>query len=271
MVDIITKSPVKKKEEVFLDFYLGDTPEEAEATFRNFSKLLNIMSNGYSMWSGIDKEDLFGTALVGLARAKRDFNPVRSDNFKTFAIYKIKNALNDYYRENKTIVSIPSYVKTAHGYINNIKFLLGKYYLTNPIDIVHAGEIEDKNITSNDIIECNKFFKKLKRLSKNVNIPYQKIIDRSEYIPTAISFEDEETSQEEVFNRERQLIDAALLVDKLKDDMTEIELSIAEGIMSGKTYKEIGNTQQPQRSAPWVKQRLDKMRSRFRDKLKEGL
>ena len=127
MVDIITKSPVKKKEEVFLDYYLGDTPEEAEDLFKSFSRLLNIISKAYSVWTGMDKEDLFGTALVGLARAKRDFDPKRSDNFKTFAIYKIKNALNSYYRENKTIVNIPSYVKTANGYINGIKFILSRY------------------------------------------------------------------------------------------------------------------------------------------------
>ena len=270
MVDITTKSPVKKKEEVFLDFYLGETLEEAESVFHDFSKLLNIMSNGYSMWSGIDKEDLFGTALVGLARAKRDFDPARSDNFKTFAIYKIKNALNDCYRENKTIVSIPSYVKTANTYINNIKFLLSKYSF-NPSGIISSGKIENKLMTANDETECNKFLKKLKRLSKNVNIPYQRIIDRSEYIPTAISFDDEDTSQEEIFIRERQLVDAALLVDKLKDNMTDVELSIAESIMANKTYKEIGEAQTPKRSAPWVKQKLDKMKDRFKNKLKGEL
>ena len=270
MVDIITKSHVKKKEEVFLDYYLGDTPEEAETIFHDFSKLLNIMSNGYSMWSGIDKEDLFGTALIGLARAKRDFDPARSDNFKTFAIYKIKNALNDYYRENKTIVNIPSYVKTAHGYINGIKSLLNKYSF-NPADIINSGKVENGLMTTNDEIECNKFIKKLNRLSKNVNIPYQKIINRSEYVPTAISFDDENTSQEEVFIRERQLVDAALFVDKLKDDMTDVELSIAEGIMTNKTYKEIGEAQTPKKSAPWVKQKLDKMKGKFKDKLKGEL
>jgi len=270
MIDIITKSPVKKKEEVFLDYYLGETPEEAEAIFNDFSKLLNIMARAYSMWSGIDKEDLFGTALVGLARAKRDFDPGRSDNFKTFAVYKIKNALNDYYRENKTIVSIPSYVKTAHGYINSIKFVLSKYNI-NQQDIVSNRKINDEVVTKNDKVKCDSFFRKLKRLSKNVNIPYQKIIDRSEYIPSAVSFDEEETSQEEVFIREKQLMAAALLVSKLKDYMTETELSIAESIMANKTYKEIGEMQIPTKSAPWVKQKLDKMRDRFKDKLKRGL
>jgi len=270
MVDIITKSSVKRKEEPFLDYYLGETSEEAEAVFYDFSKLLNIMSNGYSMWSGIDKEDLFGAALLGLARAKRDFDPARSDNFKIFAIYKIKNALNDYYRENKTIVSIPSYVKTANTYINGIKFLLSKYSF-DPSNIINDGKIEAEFMTANDKVECNKLLKKLKRLSKNVNIPYQRIIDRSEYIPTAISFDDEDTSQEEVFIREKQLMDAALLVSKLKDDMTEVELSIAEGVMANRTYKEIGYDQMPKKSGAWVKQKLDKMRDRFKNQLKEGL
>ncbi|TET61112.1 MAG: hypothetical protein E3J47_05760 [Candidatus Stahlbacteria bacterium] len=270
MVDIITQSPVKKKEEVFLDYYLGETPEEAEAVFSDFSKLLNIMAGGYSMWSGIDKEDLFGTALIGLARAKRDFDHTRSDNFKTFAIYKIKNALNDYYRENRTIVSIPSYVKTANVYINGIKFILSKYNIDSQ-DVLLSGEVNNEAVTKNDKAECNKFFKKLKRLSKNINIPYERIIDRSEHIPTAVSLDEDEISQEEVFLREKQLVAAALLVSKLKDYMTETELSIAEGIMANKTYKEIGYEQIPKRTGPWVKQQIDKMRDRFKDELKEGL
>ncbi|RLI66038.1 MAG: hypothetical protein DRO67_01790, partial [Candidatus Asgardarchaeum californiense] len=64
---------------------------------------------------------------------------------------------------------------------------------------------------------------------------------------------------------------AAFLVSKLKDYMNETELSIAEGIMTNKTYKEIGNAQIPSKSASWVKQQLDKMKNKFKHKLKEGL
>ena len=112
------------EKEIFLDYFLGSTPEEAEEVFYEFSDTLNTITKSYHNWSRLDKGDLFGTALVGLARAKRDFDPLRSDNFKAFVILKVKNALNEYYRRNKTAVSIPSYVRIANSYINNIKFVL---------------------------------------------------------------------------------------------------------------------------------------------------
>ena len=272
-INIISKTTGKVEKEIFLDYFLGSTPEEAEEVFYEFSGTLNAITKSYHNWSRLDKGDLFGTALVGLARAKRDFDPSRSDNFKAFVVLKVKNALNEYYRRNRTAVSIPSYVRIANSYINSIKFVLESHDIV-PKDIqtvLKNGELNKSiKMDAKSKEKCIKSIDKLKRLSTNTNIPYQKILERSEYIPSGVSFDDT-ISQDELFRRECQVIEAALLVSRLKDYMTDAELSIAEGIMTGKTYAEIGGLQKPHRSAAWVRIQLDKMRSKFERKLGDGL
>ena len=96
-IDIVSTKPVDEEQETFLPYYLGDTPEDAEETYSSFSGLLGIMANAYSTFSKDDLEDYFGEAVRGLARAKRDWDPTRGGcQFKTFAILKIKNALNEF-------------------------------------------------------------------------------------------------------------------------------------------------------------------------------
>lgn len=271
-INIVSKT-TKVEKEVFLDYFLGSTPEEAEEVFYEFSDVLNTITKSYHSWSGLDKGDLFGTALVGLARAKRDFDPLRSDNFKVFVTFKVKNALNEYYRHNRTAVSIPSYVRIANSYINSIKLVLESRDIV-PKDIqtvLKNGELNKSiKIDAKGREKCIENIDKLKRLSVNTNIPYRKILERSEYIPSGVSFDDT-ISQDELFKRECQITEAALIVSKLKDYMTDAELLIAEGIMTGKTYAEIGGLQKPHRTAAWVKVQLNKMRSKFKKKLGSGL
>jgi len=268
--NIISQTPVDDKSEVFLDYFLADTQEEAEEVYQKFAGLLNIVATSYARWSGIDKGDLFGTGLTGLARAVRDFDESRGGKFKTFAMFKIKNALNEHCRRFKAVVTVPSYVRTANTYITNIKGLLEGYSVgLNGIDeALYAGGVwilEDKKAILMAEADRNRIkseFKKLKRLAEHSKIAYHILVDRSQYVPSDMRY-DETMTQEDLYDREKQRVAAALSVSKLKDHMSDLELSIAEGIMEGRTYEEIGNSVEPKRSAVWVRQNLDKMRAKF--------
>lgn len=264
-LDIITKSPVDEKEE-FLSYYLGNTPEEAEKTFEEFSSLLNRIAGSHAKLTGLDKGDLFGTALTGLAKAKRDFDPSRSDNFRSFAMFKIKSALNEFYRKNKTIVSIPAYVKTANNYINAIKFILRGCSMEDVQEVLYNGQLE-KGLPIVQIEACGKYLRQLKKLAKNVKVPYQRLVSRSEYVPSEVVFCDGGDVTKEWFARERELLAAAIFVSKLKDRMTDDELYVAEGVMDGKGYVEIGGTHYPRRSVAWVRLQLDNMREKFLEEI----
>jgi len=244
--DVVSHTPVEDGE-TFLEYFLGDTQEEAESLYHEFEERLNRIATSYAIWSGLDKGDLFGTGITGLARAARDFDPDRGGKFDVYAMRLIKNAMNEFCRIYKGVITVPVYVRAAHMHIKNIKGLL-EGYAVDPYDISEAlrtgGLASNIYLANKDWERIDLEFEKLKSVCKNFNIKYHNLIKQAEYIPTEVSF-DERMTQEEIHERNNQVIAAALIVSKLKDHMTDVELAIAEGIMEGLTYDEIGKSLEP--------------------------
>lgn len=261
--DVVSHTPVEDSE-TFLEYFLGDTQEEAESLYLKFEDRLNYMASSYAMWSGLDKGDLFGTGLTGLARAARDFDPDRGGSFDGYAARLIKNAMNEFCRIYKGIITVPIYVRTAHTHIKNIKGLLEGYNV-DPYDIsecLHNGSVPSSvRLAHKDWERIDLEFEKLNGVCKNYNIKYHNLIKQAEHIPTEVSF-DERMTQEEIHERNNRLIAAALMVSKLKDHMTDRELLVAEGIMSGMTYEEIGDSLGVSKAR--IRQILDEMKEKFK-------
>ena len=89
-----------------------------------FNKFMNRISSAYSCITNIDKHELFGEANVALIKSLNDFDNTRSISFDTYAKYIIVDALNEYVRQNKVIVSVPKYIARANQIINRIKKLI---------------------------------------------------------------------------------------------------------------------------------------------------
>lgn len=273
-IDIISTTPVEERKEIFLPYYLGATLEEAEEVHLLFSGLINIMSESYSRNTDVSKEDYFADAITGLARAKRDWDPTRGGcKFKTFAIIKIKNALNECCRKNSSIVNIPYYVRTAHTYITNIKTILEGYGIhTRSIrSVLKEGRLP-KHLQFNEVDyqRAEGELRKLENLARNSGVRLRNLVKRAEFVPSDMAY-DESMTQEEMYSRERQRLAAALIVSKLEDLMTSDELYVAQGIMAGHSYMEIGYNRDPKRSIAWVQNKIEKMREKFKTKIKEGL
>ena len=274
-IDIVSTTPVDSGQEIFLPYYLGETPEEAEETYSEFSWLMGVMASSYAKNTGTSVEDFFGEAITGLARAKRDWDPTRGGcKFKTFAILKMKNALNESCRKHGSIVTVPYYVRTAHTYITNVKTILEGYGMT-PQNVRKYALITGimpwlHDLPKSEMERVQEELDKLKRLAKNSKVKYKTLIERGEFIPSDMTY-DESMSQEELFKREQRRLAAALMVSKLEDHMTYEELHVARGIMAGHSYGEIGRTHDPKRSIAWVLSVVNKMRDKFKAKLKEGL
>ena len=268
--DVISSSPVE--DELFLEYFLGNSLEEAEELYLNYENSLNYMASSYAMWAGLDKGDLFGAGLTGLARAVRDFDPNRGGRFHNFAVRKIKNAMNEHCRVYKGVITVPVYIRTAHTHIRNIKGLLEAY----AVDPYEISECLAKGYVSSNIYlvkadwkRIDSEFEKLENVAKNFNIKYDTLIEQAEFIPTELSF-DESMTQEEMHERNNRLVGAALLVSKLKDHMTDQELFIADSIMEGKTYEEIGDEMNPPVSKARVKQILNEMKDKFKKLMGES-
>jgi hypothetical protein len=71
--DVISKGKVKVPE-AMPKFFLSDNKEEAEKIYEDFKDLINILAYNYARYSGLDKADIFGEALIGLGRAYRDWD-----------------------------------------------------------------------------------------------------------------------------------------------------------------------------------------------------
>ncbi len=264
--DIIKESQIEAYEE-FPKHFLADTLEEAEGLYKEYHKLLNIISYNYSSASKIDKGDLFGEALVGLARAKRDYEEDRGAKFKTFALYKIKTALNEYVRKNSMSITVPAYIRNANRHLEALKSIFN--FCNIDENILHESFEGDKFKFFYSIVNEGGFGKlgeKAKNLFGNItkaasraNISAKELVKRAEFVPTDVEYDDYLNSSDIIKTEEDRLL-MALFVENIKPYMTATQLTIAEYIMDGeKTYKEIGK--EFGHSDAWVRQELDKLRN----------
>jgi len=254
--DIVKKSTVHTYEE-FPKHFLADSMEKAEGLYQEFARTLNQMAGKYSMASGLDKADLFGEALVGLARASRDFDPTRSEKFRTFALYKIKDALEEYTRNFSTPVALPAYLKKSQRLMYRLVGLLH----SKGISEEDIQDILDGNIDKVPDRQCLVLQRYLVSAAERAGISLPVLIERIDNLPRGSS----NTEDVEASDRFEEKLYAKLVVDGLKGYMTEKEIEIAELIMEGKTFEEIGR--RFDRSDAWVAQQLDKMRTRLKKKM----
>lgn len=264
-IDLISSTPLEESED-FLSYYLGDTQEDAEETYTSFAPFLNMISSSYSNLTGIDAGEMFSAAVDGLARAKRDWDPERSNgSFRTYATFRIRTSLNTCIRKNKSMVAIPEYIRVAHVYITNVKTIL-EMYGEEPHKISYIlkrGTVDNiDKIHKVDYIRIEKEFEKLSKLAKNSGVPYRNLVERAEYVPID-SYLHDDLAQDEMYEAERRRMAAALMVSKLQDKMTEEEIHVANGIIAGKSYGEIGRTHVPKRSIAWVQNQLNNMKEKF--------
>ena len=265
--DVIKESSVEAYGEL-PKYFLADTPEEAEELYKEYYALLNNLSYTYSLSTNIDKSDLFGESLVGLARARKDFDPERSNNFRTFAIYKIKSALNEYVRKNSMSIAAPAYIRNANRHVMLLKdaFESCNTDLGYLLEAFEVGKLETKSLKIEWLRErAQDLFEKLSNGAERAGITVKELVKRAEHIPTDIKYDDYIGVEEANLEKEKRL-EMALLIENMKSHLTETEIQICEHIMDDRTYENIaakfGHT------APWVNQQLDKMRRKLTEKLR---
>ena len=251
--DIVKQTVVIQQEEMPKHF-LADTPEEAEALYSVYSGLLNGMSYNYAVATGLQKVDLFGDALIGLGRAYRDWDPKRSDDFKIYAIYRIKDALNEFVRDNMASVRVPAYIKKSHTHVTKLKSIFHKYDVST--DKVLLCGLVDSKIKGADKKECELLVKYLADAAVRAKVGYKKFIERVEYIPENCEINDAVSNS--VYE---ESLETALVIKKLQTYMDKTELVICKGVMEGISYEVIG--QEFNKSSVWVKRKLNKLRDKI--------
>lgn len=240
---------------------LADTPEEAEVVFNKYKNFLNGIAYTYSVSTGIDKADLFGEAVLGLSKAISNFDPYRGCSLQTYASRVIKSVLNDYVRRNTYTIFVPPYIKRANRLIRMLKGLASNSELTNSAinEVVSTGNflLLPKEFHN----EGQKLVNLIDREAKRASINYKALVGRAEYIPSDVELSDKVIEEHQAFVEQEEDLDSAMFVSHLKSYMSPVELSIANGIMTGKTYEEVAN--EHGKTKAWVKQKLNKFRDRI--------
>jgi RNA polymerase sigma factor (sigma-70 family) len=261
--DIMTKSVVNRAEEM-PEYFLADTPEEADAIYSQYERLLNGLAYSYAIATGLSRADLFGEALIGLARAYRDWDLDRGGSFRTYAIFKIKDALNEFVRGNSATISVPAYIKKANANFCEIKSICDSYDIDWQILVIDQEiPIELEML---DATRCAKLVENLINAAERAKVDYVKFIDRISFIPEDADYKDQEAP--EVHKRTEEQLEAALVVEKLKKHMSDDELTICDGIMKDKSFDQIG--EEMNRSKAWVSGKLKGLREKIIDKMDDG-
>ena len=87
--------------------------------------IVDILSNKY-VGKGIEKEDLYQVASLGLIYAVDRFDPSKGYEFSSFATPTIMGELKRYFRDKGCVIRVPRLIQNLYKKINNAKKTLPK-------------------------------------------------------------------------------------------------------------------------------------------------
>ena len=107
--------------------------------------IVDILSNKY-VGKGIEKEDLYQVASLGLIYAVERFDPSKGYEFSSFATPTIMGELKRYFRDKGWVIRVPRRIQNLYKKINNAKKVLPQELQRTPTvkDIAdYLGEDEE--------------------------------------------------------------------------------------------------------------------------------
>lgn len=153
-------------------------PEKAkrdvEEHYEKYLRLIQKMAHKYKR-NRVEYDDLVQEALFGLVLACRDFDPKRSTDFHTYAIYRMKGKMYEYCIGNENPIYVPTHVAKAASYVKQMQRLLDRepQFLDNQalitdIIAIQVHELEEglNPLTLRDLRELKR---KLGNIANNSN------------------------------------------------------------------------------------------------------
>jgi len=231
--------------ETFCKRFLADTEEEAERLIKDYNSTLKLLSNKVAALTGLDKEDLYQEGIIGLARAKRDFDEERSENFKIFAIYKIKDAMREFGTTQSITIKSPQYTKDAIRLANVLREQLvkaGEYPYTALVDMWDASN--KYNGDGPLELSIQKSRQSLKNLADRSHTSVRQLLERSEMVPSFISYMSKDmnicTENEDSENGMVEKLDIAETISRIKEYLSEEDYNLLwNRYVEGMTVREL--------------------------------
>jgi len=221
--------------------FIAETKEEAVKIYGKYLRTLQLLAHRYSGLTGLAAEDLIQEGTIGLARASRDFEECRSDNFSIFAIYKIKDAMREFVTSQGSDMRAPQYVKDTLRLVNKLKRVISS---AESIDFCSLLDIWQMSRKYRDNKEIGKDIEQIREslynLASRSCTVVEELIERAESTPL-ISLEivdygvDSVPSKSDVFS----LVVESNTLELIKDVLNERELEILRlHFIEGHTIRE---------------------------------
>lgn len=173
--------------EKFCAYFLGETEEEANRMLKSFDKDLTMISMKASSLSGVDQFDLKQEGIIGLARARREYDENRGAAFRTLAIYKIKDAMREWITKTSGMRS-PQYLNDTTKLLEHLRKTLSKGMQLSEFasytDVWKAANTFDGNESIRK--DVNKICKSIRNLADRSHTSPVELLEKAEISPVMI-------------------------------------------------------------------------------------
>jgi len=190
--------------EKFLDDFLGDTPEKSRQLLNKYDKYVRMIARKFSGATGAPEDDYYQEGIIGLARAARDWDPARSEKFRTFAIYKIKDAMKEYATSQAADIRVPQYIKDAQRLMERLRAALEKGVEIPPYLSTTDVWKSAKDFSSDNPIakEVAKISLSLDNLASRSHTSVLDLLEKSEMMPSSsVNYCDGSDMEDTIFVR----------------------------------------------------------------------
>lgn len=226
----MTKDRAKKDEinQKFEEFARTRDKKLRDELIEEHMYIVDILSNKY-VGKGIEKDDLYQVASLGLINAVDRFDPSKGYAFSSFATPTIMGELKRYFRDKGWVIRVPRRVQNLYKKINVAKKILPQELQRVPTikDIAdYLGEDEE---TILETMEASKVY-----TPQSLDMKYQ--VQKGE---NAIDLSDMIGEDDKNFDS----IELKDLIDKSKERLNDLEKEILElRYYEGRTQVDIANT-----------------------------
>ena len=162
----------------------GDLPkrakEDLEQRIEEYKRLIGRMARKY-VRNRVEYEDLIQEAIIGLILADRNYDPKRSEDFHTYAIYRMKGKMYEYCIGNESPIYVPTHIAKAGAYVKQMLKLIEsdqnlELHQITFHEIILEEDHEAEDFLSRDTrVSLKELKRKLGRIAFNSKMTYERL------------------------------------------------------------------------------------------------
>lgn len=227
---------------------IKELPEEArkdiEKKLPKYERLIYKMARKY-VRNRVEYDDLVQEAMYGFMQACRDFDPSRSPDFHTYAIYRMKGKMYEYCIGNESPIYVPTHVAKASSYVKQMRSLLSKdsSFLESGVAINEVIALLEhpieKNLTRNTLVALRELKRKLENIANNSKRSYEHLAGLAMESLSLIVSDDVLSKHPEENLMIEDMVSRNEFSRQLKDSLGEKRFTVLTMKTQGWTFNEI--------------------------------